>query len=281
MRFLTLRLPQNWGPRGALLLLLVLALPAQAAKKAETPSIPAAQAQAFQLGFALQTPAAQAQLFLQAVKGLKNITDDVQGTSEVGRLADRSDRLREVSARAYGQSAQMLRTMGAPAKMQAWAQSAADQLDAPLVLSKEARKYTQSDPHTATVMGTIDEAQSLKVAADAQMPDLLSWLKLSHGADAVWASAVGSLAAGMHAAVVNNKSLLISQTDPLKLADTAPPNTPPAVLKALTDLTPKRGNLAGLIRLPPAPVTPKNLNDSQKTLLDAFGAKPLAEVIDK
>nr|MDQ2687418.1 hypothetical protein [Armatimonadota bacterium] len=73
-----------WEPRGLLLLALFLLLtPAQARKAhSEAAPIPAKQAQAFALGFALQSAAARTRLFLDNVKGLRDISDDEEGAAE-------------------------------------------------------------------------------------------------------------------------------------------------------------------------------------------------------
>ncbi len=267
---------RSWALGG----LLCLPLAAHAHGPA-TSAVPAAQQQAFQLGYALQEPAAQTEQFLQAVKGLKTITDDVQGVSEVGRLAKQSESLRATEQRAYRQAAGMLRALGAPEALQTWAGRAADRLSHPLVLSKDAKSFLTSDPNTATVMGTIDEAQELKTDADAHLSGVASWMKITEGGDAVWATALGGLAAGMHAAVSADRSLPLSRTDPLTLRNAAPFGTPGPVLDALTSLSPSAGNLAGLIRLPEALIPPKDLRGPEATLLASYGARPLADAIDK
>lgn len=245
------------------------------------PSVPPIQQKAFQLGYALQMPAARTEEFLEAVKGLKTITDDVQGVSEVGRLAKQSEALREIERRAYRQAAEMLRALGAPAGLQTWAGGAAYRLGLPLTLSKEANEYATSDPDTAAVLGTIDEAQAIKTDADGHMPGLLSWLKLTNGGDAVWATAVGGLAAGMHAAVAAGRGLSLSRTEPRRLRNAAPFSTPGPVLDALTGLTPSAGNLAGLIRLPASLIPIRELRGPQNTLLSSYDAHALSETIDK
>lgn len=261
-------------------LLFCLPLTATARGKADS-AVPLVQQQAFQLGYALQAPAAQTEEFLQAVKGLKTITDDVQGVSEVGKLAKQSETLRATEQRAYRQATQMLRAMGAPPALQTWAAGEEQKLAAPLVLSKEAKGFLQSDPNTATVLGTIDEAQTTATDAGSRMTGLVSWLKITDGSAAVWATALGGLTAGMHASVVADRGLFLSRTEPMKLQNAAPFGTPGPVLDALTSLSPSAGNLAGLIRLPASLIPPKELREPQSVLLNSYGARRLAEAIDK
>ncbi len=264
--------------RRALLLLLLIAVPVQAAPG---PATPPAQTAAFRLGFALQAPAAQTETYLQAVKGLKDIPDDAQAANEVSKLAAQSADLRAKEARAYAQAALLLHALGASPKLQTWASDTSRRLATPLALSKDAQRDASSDTDTATVMGTIDEAQDIKTAADKWMPSLLNWLKVTLGQPGVWADALGNMTAGLDAAVGSGRSLYLSRSEPMKLADTSPPGTPTAALLALNDLAPPRGNLAPLIQLPPTPISAQELARPRETLLSAYGAKPLAEAIDK
>lgn len=276
-------LPHYWGPGGLLLFAsLALTVPAHARKsRPDAGRVPTTQAQAFGLGFALQSAAAHTRLYLESVKGLRAISDDEEGAAEVATLAEQSSGLRRLEARAYGETARRLRAMGAPPDLRAWARDVADQLDAPLKLSKEAKKEQKKDPNTATVLGTIDEAQALKVAADGAMPGLRTWVKLSYGGNAAWAAAVGTLAAEMDASLAGEKRLAMSGADIGKLAKAAPAGTPPSVTQALDELTPRRGNLAAAINVPPAPVAPKDLKAPLRTLLGAFDARDLAETLNK
>lgn len=275
--------PHHWGPGGLLLLaLLALASPAHARRShGDSGRVPAAQAQAFGLGFALQTAAVRARLFLQSVKGLRDVSDDDEGDAEVVKLAKQSHSLRRAEARSYGETARLLQAMGAPPDLQAWARDVADQLDAPLKLSKEAKREQKSDPNTATVLGAIDEAQALKVAADGAMPSVRTWLKLSYGPQAAWAGALGDLAAEMNAAVAGGRPFPIAALDVVKLSQAAPAGTPPSVPEALKKLTSKGGNLAAAAHVPPAPLLPKELKAPLQALLEAFDARDLAQTLGK
>lgn len=264
-----------------LLALLILPMPVQARRAHGQPErVPTAQAQAFGLGFALQGAAARTRLFLDAVKGLRDIADDDEGAAAVARLAEQARTLRHSEAISYAETARRLQAMGAPPDLQAWARDVADQLEAPLKLSKEAQKEEKSDPNTATVLGTIDEAQALKVTADGTMPRLRAWVKLSYGPQAVWAGALGDLAAEMDAAARNGRPFRVASVDAAKLAQAAPTGTPPSVAQALTKLTPRRGNLAAAVHAAPTPLAPKDLGAPLRALLDAFDAKGLADALD-
>ena len=275
-----MRRPNRAAPR--LLLLLMLPMPAHARKAHSEPArVPTAQTQAFGLGFALQSAAARTRVFLDAVKGLRDVADDDEGAAQVARLAEQSRALRRSEAVCYAETARQLQAMGAPPDLQAWARDVAGQLDAPLKLSKEAKNEEKTDSNTATVMGTIDEAQALKVTADGTMPRLRVWVKLAGGARAVWAGALGDLAAEMDAAVVAGRPFPVADVDSLKLAQAAPAGTPPSVTQALKKLRPRRGNLAAAVHAAPAPLAPNDLKEPLQTLLDAFDAAKMADMLDK
>jgi hypothetical protein len=268
---------KHWGLVGLSMLLPLSA--AQAADKGAATSVPAIQQQAFQLGYALEAPTAETEQFLQAAKDLKLITDDTEATLAVGKLAKQSVSLRASELRAYRQATQRLHAMNAPADLQTWTEHTAARLAAPLVVSQKEKE--ESDPNTATVLGTIDESQDIKINADLNMPTLRSWVKLTQGGDAVWATALGQMTAQMHTAFYDGQSLPLSRTSTMRLRDTAPFGTPGPVLDVLTDLTPHLGNLATLVTLPSPPITPKDMKGPQATLLDAYAAGPLAAAIDK
>lgn len=275
--------PQYWGPGGLLFLSLFLLLtPAQARKDhSGVAPIPAKQVQAFALGFALQSAAARTRMFLDDVKGLRDIRDEDEGAAEVAKLAAQSQTLRRREANCYAEAVQQLQALGAPPDLQTWARGAADQLAAPLKLSKEAQKEQKSDPNTATVLGTIDEAQAIKAATDGKMPRLRVWVKLFYGTSGTWAGAVGSLAAEMNAAVANDRRLPMTAGDAAKLAQEAPAGTPPSVIQALDGLTPKSGNLAVAVHAAPVPLTPQELKSPLQTLLEAFNTRELTKTLDK
>lgn len=262
----------------ALVLALLTTLPGQAARD---PTVTADQAQEFQLGFALQAPAAQTEAFLQSVKSLKEIENETDSARAVAKLASQAKALRTSEAHAYSQVMQMLHEMGAPPRLQAWAANAAAEFTAPLILSKESKDALPSDPNTAAVLGTIDEAQSVKTEADTQMPSLLNWLKLARGRTGVWTAAIGNLASGLDATVVLGTSLLMSPSKPMTLSDAAPFGTSSAVLRALSALEPQRGNLATLIHLPPVLWNPRELAAPRDALLHAYGAESFAAAIDQ
>lgn len=245
-------------------------------------AMPNNHAQAFQLGFALQTPATQTEEFLQAVKRLKDIGGDAQNASSaVAKLAKQSEALRGIEARSYGQASLMLHAMGAPPSIQTWAATSEKRLAGPLILSKESKKYARADPNTAAVMAAIDEAQAIKNSNDGQMSSITQWLKLSQGTDALWAFAVGGLAAGMHSAVAAKESLALSRSDIMRLRYSAPTGTASNILSALSSLSPKVGNLAGLVRLPATEFSAKELQGPQAAILRAYSAENLANIIDK
>jgi hypothetical protein len=266
---------------GAAAGVLMLPIPGFAARRTDN-SVPAALQQAFQLGYALNSPAADTEEFLQAVKDLKSIDDPGKSIAAIEKLATRAEALRKSEASAYLQTFQRLQAMGAPPALQMWARSQAQRLDGPLKYSKEARSSLPAHPQTAAILATIDEAQSAKEEANRQMPVLVAWAKVSSGGDGVWAMALGSLTAGMHAAVVSDRPLALSRTDATKLYHTAPFGTPPRVFDALSPLIVEDGgNLSSLIRLPAAQFSAKSLVGPQKALIDAYSADSLAARIDK
>ena len=165
----------RWGLMGILLLLPLSGT--SAAEKRTAPSVPPTQQQTFQLGYALQAPTAQAEQYLQAAKALKTVSDDSEVTLEIGKLAKLSAALRASERRAYRQAAQRLRVLQAPSELQAWAEHAETRLAAPLIVSQKEKEG--SDPDTATVLGTIDEAQDLKTNGDRHLNALLSCVKLT------------------------------------------------------------------------------------------------------
>jgi hypothetical protein len=175
----------------------------------------------------------------------------------------------------------MLHAMGAPPKLQSWTSAKAALFAAPLLLSQEAKDSQRSDPNTATVLATIDEAQSVKAEANTQMPSLLNWMKLTHGRIGVWTAALGTLTSDMDATVVQEKNMLLTPAEPMKLSNTAPYGTPASVLQALTALTPRQGNLAPLLHLPPILWSAKELAGPRDALLRAYGAETLARAIDQ
>lgn len=258
-----------------------LCIPAATASDNQPSTIAAAEQQAFELGFALQTPATRTEVFLQAVKKLKATATDEENSGAIAQLAKQSQQLRGVEARSYGHASVLLNTMGAPPGIQSWAAACAKKFGSTIVLSKDAQKTAKSDPNAAAILGAIDESQQVKGENDAHMASITEWLKLSQGGDAVWSMALGALAAGMRSAIVAGRSLALSRTDILSLRDSAPVGTPMPVLDALSNLTPKAGNLAGLIHAPDAKIAPKELKAPETSILDTYAAQKFADAIDR
>ncbi len=277
----------NTTARFALLLALGMGRPACAyaasppAPAVSLPSAPASatpsQVQMFQLGLALQTPAAQSEAFLADVKNLQladPITDAAPATLLLARQAKD---LRRSELRCYQAASRMLRALGAPPALQSWADGTVHLLTQPQIVSAEARPFVKSDPATATVLATIDEAEAIKIIADRSSASLQTWLKLSQGGAGVWTQTVGRLAAGMQASAATAHPFLLPREAVRHLRETAPPGTPLDVLRTLSALAPHgRGNLSSLIRQSDVTVPAGQIAPAALALLDAYNAQALA-----
>lgn len=240
----------------------------------------AAQAQMFALGFALQTPVAQSEVFLADVKKLQLTQPGEDAALSTALLARQAKDLRGTELRAYQASAHMLHALGAPQSLQTWAAGTVRLLSQPQIVSAEARPYLKSDPATATILATIDEAEAVKIIADRSSASLQTWLKLSQGGAGVWTQTVGRLAAGMQASATQGQPFLLPRETVRRLRASAPPGAPLAVLRALSALVPRgKGNLSSLIRLSDVSVPAEQIAPAAQSLLEAYHAQRLAAEI--
>lgn len=251
------------------------------APAASVPLAPASatpsQRQMFALGLALQTPAAQSEAFLADVKNLQLADPVTEAAPATLVLARQARDLRASELRCYQAASTLLRTLGAPQSLQSWADGTVHLLTQPQIVSAEARPYVKSDPPTATILATIDEAEAVKIIADRSNASLQTWLKLSQGGAGVWTHTVGRLAAGMQAAASQAQPFLLPRASVRHLRETAPPSTPLPVLQTLSALVPRgKGNLSSLIRQSDVTVPAAQIAPAALALLDAYDAQSLA-----
>ena len=264
-------LPPNLGGGGGLLLLLLL-LTAQITH-AQTP--PAPDTQAFALGLCLQMPTAKSEAFLEDVRGLRG-TDESQLPDAVGKLAADARTLRQSEWTAYTEAFALLTRLNAPVPLTRWAQGTMHLLTAPVIPSADVDKGKDS-PDTALVLSVIDEAQAVKLNADANSQSLQAWLKLSRGGAGVWAHTLGRMTAGMTVAVRTGRPFLLPRAAVLRLHDTAPPGTPRVVAQTLANLAPRgRGNLSRFVSPLSQSVPADTVKTPAQTFTTAFSADALA-----
>lgn len=246
--------------------------------RAETPParIPASQAQAFQLGYSLSLPGARARVFVESVKNLQRLSDTDAGP-RIKELATQARSLRFEEGRALVAASGLLRQMAAPAILRAGPEASVKTLDAPLVLSQEQRALARTDPDTAGILATMDEAEAVKKDADGTIGTLARWLTLTHGAEAVWAADVGTLTAQVFVARLALDRPQFALSAATLLARRAPPATPPAVRDALVSLGPRGGNLAELASPGTVKLAPSAVQKACDALLGAFRATRLLE----
>ena len=248
-----------------------------AATAAPTPSVPLSQRQCFQMQFLLRLPGLEARHFIEAVKSLRD-TDGDQDTTDrrIADLAGQARALRRDEARAFAQLAPLLKTMAATPELQTWAASEADRLSRPLHYTKDEQKDARTEPESAAILATLDEADALKTDTDARLSSLGLWIRLTQGRVGFWAADVGDMTAYLHAALVTRKEPLVSVTLARHLQDTAPPGTPAAVTDALALLAPQAGNLGGLAPDATQSIPLPAVSQAHDALLAAFHSQALA-----
>lgn len=237
---------------------------------------PPPQAQMFQLGLALQLPAAQSEVLLADVKTLQSTEPGADTARQTAQLARQAKALRRSERRCYQAASRLLGTLGAPPALRTWADGTVRLLSRPQIVSDEARPYVKSDPDTATILATIDEAEAVKVIGDRSAASLQTWLKLSQGGAGVWAQTLGRLAAGMQAAGASAHPFLLPREAVRRLRQTAPPGIPLPALRTLSVLVPRgKGNLSSLIRQTDVSVPAAQIAPAAQVLLEAYDAQPL------
>lgn len=240
-------------------------------------SAAASQAPLFTLGYALQTPAAQSALFLADVKALRFAQPGEEAAQSTALLARQAKDLRRAELLSYKDASRMLRSLSAPPPLQTWADGTVHLLTLPQIVSDEAKPYVKSDPPTAAILATIDEAEAVKIIADRSAPSLQAWLKLTQGGAGVWVSVVGRLAANMQASAATGQTFLLPREAVRHLRATAPPGTPLSVLRTLSALAPRgKGNLSSLIRLSDVSVPADQIAPAAQSFLEAYNAQALA-----
>ena len=269
---------------GGLALLCFLALPAAHArdsKPKDAPAVPRVQAQAFALGYALRTADTRALAFTQSVEQLRSVDNDAQAGAEVARLSHQTVVLRLSEKTAYAQVASQLQTMGAPASLQSWATSTVAGLNAPVVLTKDAKDLQKKEPDTAQVLSALAELQTIKSSTLSHQQSLTTWLALTGGKVAVWSAETGAYTADLHRAATVSRQALPSGAARALLVH-APADAPAATREAVADLIPTGGgNLQALATVPPADFTSEKLTRVCGTLLDLYGANGLSAALDE
>ncbi|MBV9852880.1 MAG: hypothetical protein JO250_24740 [Armatimonadetes bacterium] len=252
----------------------ITVLPSRAAAPA---TVPATQAQCFQVQFLLRLPGLEALHFIGAVKSLRDIPagDDAGIGQRIVELSEQAVTLRRDEARAFAALAPLLKAMGATPSLQSWAASEADRLGRPMQYSKDEQRQAKTEPQVAAILATLDEADALKTDTDAHLHDLALWLSLTRGPAALWAADVGELTAALHVALADHEEPRLAISVARRLRDTAPPGAPAAVRDALGLLVPKGGNLSGLVPVVTANVPAHSLAQAHDALLAAFAAKGL------
>ena len=273
--------PQNWGG-GAILLLALLPLAAQAKASLPAPGVPRVQTQAFGLGYALRAADLSADAYIKSVKSLKNVMDPQVAGAEVAHFSSAVLSLRRSQAASYTRTASLLTQMGAPASLRAWAAQSAATLNAPLVYPKDAQKLAKTEPDTAQVLAELVEIQNIKAAADAEQSPLTLWLSLVGGKAAPWNADVGAYTAELRRASSAVAPTRLSSVTAQILLRQAPPAAPAAARDSLAALIPQGGgNLQNLATLAPANVTAAKVAHAVENLLSLYGAAAEADALDK
>ena len=236
-----------------------------------------AQQQCFQAMLLLRLPQMETLHFIGAVKSLRDLdgSDETALSRRVTELSGQAVALRRDDSRAFSQLTALLKGMGTTASLQAWAASEADRLSQPLKYTKDELKDAKTDPATAAILATLDEADALKADTDTHLSSLGLWINLTQGRAGLWAADVGELTAALHVALANQAEPRLSVTLARHLKATSPDGTPPAVLDALGLLAPKTGNLSELAPDATQAVPLPAVSQAHDALLTAFHAQEL------
>ena len=259
----------QWGLAG---LLFLLAPPAHAQL-----AVPRAQQQCFQAQFLMRQPQLEALAFIEAVKSLRDINADDEAATQlrISALSVQAAALRHDEGRAFSRLTPLLKTMGGPADLQAWAAAEADGLSRPLKFTPDEAKQARTDPETAAILATLDEADALKTDTNRHLYPFDLWFHLTQGRVGLWAADVGDMAALLQAALAAHKAPGVSVKAARALRDAAPAGTPPSVRDALGLLAPQAGNLAELAPAAHNDVPLTTVAQAHDALLAAFDPRHL------
>ena len=233
---------------------------------------------AFQLGLALDMPAAEVSAYLKSVEALSSF-DDNQNAPAIARLAAEGDALRRQEKTGYTAAYGLVQDMGGAHTNDAWIADAVGVLSKPLVITKAATQNADSDPNSQAVLSVIDEADTLRTAEISHKKALLLWINVSAGRAAVWHEALGGLAASITAAAQSHRGTLVSPEVVKALLSSAPSDTSPTVLNALTALAGRSGDLAGVVRTAPVALDADQAREFSASVLEAYRSAALADSI--
>lgn len=245
----------------------VLAAPALTAE-------PASQAACFQVQFLARLPNLEAKQFVQQVAALGSAGTEASLPS-LATLRQQADNLRTAEGQSYTRLASLLTRLGAPHSLRTWASSEAARLNHPVTLSKAEQKEAKSDPDSAAILATLDEAEALKADTDNEMSGIGTWISLTYHQPGLWAADVGEMTAALHVAVAHQVPPRLTTELARHLQQAAPAGTLPQVRYALGLLAPPApGNLGGLVSTA-VPIPLPTAAQVAETLITAFAAKPL------
>ncbi len=240
------------------------------------PTVTRDQADCFQVQFLLRLNGLESQRFVGQVASLRDMDPaDPATAARVGDLSRESVTLRRDEAQTFARVGGLLRTMGAPAELRAWAEGEADGLLRPVLMSADERKTAATQPDVASVLATLDECDRVETDTDDHIATLGTWLSLTRHAAALWAADVGELAATLRVGISDGIPPRLSATLGRHLAATAPSGTPAAVQDALRLLSPQAGNLSDLAPQTTTDVPLATAAQAEDALISAFSARPL------
>lgn len=201
-------------------------------------NISIAESRAFQVGYQLEIPGARAEIFIHNVERLQEVDQEPQIAGRIGDLDSDAARLRSVEASSYNRALTLAETAGAPSDLKSWLQSCVDLLEKPVVISDDAKGYLTTEPQTARILSTLDEATALRAQTVDKDMSIVTWLKLSYGNSSLWARQVGMLTARIYISLELQDGLHHPTPTAAELVAKAPGDAPLSVLRALRALEP-------------------------------------------
>lgn len=209
------------------------AAPAGAQQTAQQAAVSPAMQQAFRLGYDIYLPIAQMQYLSHQVLLINNTTSDAeqkQSIADLDKLAARSRLVEQLSTQ---QTADLMRKMGVPDTIRAPYVRAAAEFAEPLPIASDAKGLAKSDPESARVLSTMEEADQF-IPSDSTA--LASWLKIARGNDTDWAFHVGALEASLAVASDNDAPAIALLPTIPPLVAKAPASAPAGAKDAIMDL---------------------------------------------
>lgn len=209
-------------------------VPAPSTPSTNRPAAPSpAMVQAFQLGYDVYLPVAQMQFFDHEVQTLSGITSDAEARAKVADLNKLADRTRLIEQISMKQTVDLMKQMSVPATVRAPYEQAAAKLAQPLPIAKDARNLVKSDPASAHILSTMEEADAL-IPSDTT--ELTTWVKIARGPDADWSFHVGSLEASLAAASDNSAPAVALLSTIPALVTKTPVTAPDGARDTMMDL---------------------------------------------